>query len=95
VRVYGFIYKLISDPDSDHEFALIYIALFPDGTISSAIKYHEPSSSLVGIGRHNKVNSKKDSGQAGMTILGYLISGLISIIISGLIFFEYRKKGRG
>jgi hypothetical protein len=33
---------------------------------------------LSGIGRRNKLNSKKDSGQAGMTELGYLIAGLIS-----------------
>jgi hypothetical protein len=32
---------------------------------------------LSGIGRHNKLNSKKDSGQAGMTELGYLLAGLI------------------
>ena len=32
---------------------------------------------LSGIGRRNKLNSKKDSGQAGMTELGYLIAGLI------------------
>jgi len=32
---------------------------------------------LSGIGRCNKLNSKKDSGQAGMTELGYLIAGLI------------------
>jgi hypothetical protein len=34
---------------------------------------------LSGIGRRNKLNSKKDSGQAGMTELGYLIAGLIVI----------------
>jgi hypothetical protein len=32
---------------------------------------------LSGIGRRNKLNLKKDSGQAGMTELGYLIAGLI------------------
>jgi hypothetical protein len=32
---------------------------------------------LSGIIRRNNLNSKKDSGQAGMTELGYLIAGLI------------------
>ena len=32
---------------------------------------------LSGIGRRNKLNLKKDSGQAGMTELGYLLAGVI------------------
>jgi hypothetical protein len=32
---------------------------------------------LSGIGRRNKLNSKKDSGQAGMTKLGYLLAEVI------------------
>jgi hypothetical protein len=34
---------------------------------------------LSGIIRRNKLNSKKDSGQAGMTKLNYLIAGLIVV----------------
>jgi predicted NUDIX family NTP pyrophosphohydrolase len=32
---------------------------------------------LSGIGRRNKLKLKKDSGQAGMTELGYLLAGVI------------------
>jgi hypothetical protein len=56
-------------PSSNTKFVII---------INPATKYRKPSSSLVGIGRHNKLNSKKDTGQAGMTELGYLLVGLIA-----------------
>jgi hypothetical protein len=32
---------------------------------------------LSGIGRRNKLNSKKDTGQAGMTVLLYIIARLL------------------
>jgi hypothetical protein len=34
---------------------------------------------LPGIRQRNKLNSKKDSGQAGMTEFEYLLAGLINV----------------
>jgi hypothetical protein len=35
---------------------------------------------LYTFGQRNKLNSKKDSGQAGMTVWGYLIAEVRSVI---------------